>query len=90
MIVSSKNSLAYKQQVHALPSVTQRPTARRSLRVHAAASAVELPLPEPLVYAKAMMMVASRRAAELALDYASEVSCGSSSSSSSTCARSMG
>jgi hypothetical protein len=74
MKVTRTNTLSHMQYAHTLPASFQRPTARRSLRVHAAAGAVELPFPEPLVYAKAMMTVASRRAAELALDFASEVS----------------
>lgn len=81
MLQLKHKNVNLKQQ-HTSPLVTQRPAGRRSLRVLAAASAVELPMPEPLVYAKAMLTVASKHAAELALDFASEVSCGSSNSTS--------
>jgi hypothetical protein len=87
MTKSINQPVRHKQQAHLLRLFTQRPTIRRSLRVSAAASTAELPLPEPLVYAKAMLTVASRRAAEVALDFASEVGRGSSNSTScSTCA----
>lgn len=78
-MIAKKPLLPIKQQrlFHTRALVTF-PRNATIVRVQAA-DGIGILLPEPLVYAKALATVIARRASELALDFASEVS-GSSSS----------